>query len=82
MVKELNLAKLENASALTDRYNDLNIRVERLNQLMALVVIVLLVGFALLLATLVIDLTNSIKDSSSSREVLIQEIQELKDKIK
>jgi hypothetical protein len=49
---------------------------------MALVVIVLLVGFALLLATLVIDLTNSIKDSSSSREVLIQEIQELKDKIK
>lgn len=55
--------------------------IDRLNNFMALVVIVLFVGFILLLGTVAEQLVTSIKDDSTSRDQLIQQVQQLNNKL-
>lgn len=55
--------------------------VKRLNDFMSLVVIVLLVGFALLLAAFATEVIGTLKQDVSSREQLIQSVQQLNDKL-
>ncbi|HEX4775091.1 MAG TPA: hypothetical protein VH234_06260 [Candidatus Saccharimonadales bacterium] len=56
--------------------------VKRLNNIMALVVIVLLIGFVLLLSTVAIEVVGTLKQDVSSREELIRLTQQLNDKTK
>jgi len=56
--------------------------VNRINNFMAVVVMALLIGFLVLLVTLALDFINAIRDDTSSRDTLIQEVQRLNDKLK
>jgi hypothetical protein len=55
--------------------------VKRLNDFMTLAIFVMFIGFLILLVTLALAFINTINQDTNSRDLLIQQVQQLNDKL-
>jgi flagellar basal body-associated protein FliL len=66
----------------SDQYEELSQKVKQVNDSLSLIIIVLMVGFLLLLVTVVMEVVHTLAEDTAQRQELTHQVQLLNDRLK